>query len=372
MPTPQYELGERIDEIAAVNAGGDHCLTIAIPPDDSVGATLERVEEAHADAEYIHTEEADKALIETLDRAQHLLHRYEESGTPENGLALYVGVVDGELVEYVFDDLPHPVTEPVYEVAAKFDVEPLEGARGESRTYGLLVVERGGAVLGRLDGDRVEHIETIESEVMGKTRAGGQSAQRFERERERQKHEFFQEVAEEAKRAFLVSSQASGDDGDQEPTIDGLLVGGTTVTIDDFLDEEVLDYRLDDLIVGGSYSVEYASDQGLHQLVERAQDALEAETERPTREALDKFFDTIENGDPVAYGREDTEEALEYDAVETLLVSDSLRADEIRSLEEAVEQEGGDVVVIPEGFDRGARFREGFGGIGAILRFPIE
>ena len=74
----------------------------------------------------------------------------------------------------------------------------------------------------------------------------------------------------------------------------------------------------------------------------------------------------------MAYGREDTEEALDYGAVETLLVSEALSTDEIHSLEREVEEEGGDLVVVPEGFDRGARFSEGFGGVGALLRFPVE
>ncbi|WP_415378982.1 Vms1/Ankzf1 family peptidyl-tRNA hydrolase [Halosimplex sp. TS25] len=379
--TTAYELADRIDELSGIDAAGDRLLTVAVPPDEPVGAALERVEEAHADAEYIHSEDADEAARSTLSQARHLLHRYEESGTPESGLVLYVGTVDGETQDWIFDDLPTPVTESVYRLDRSFDTAPLERTTGDSRTYGLLVVERGGAVLGRLDGDAVALVESIESAVMGKTRAGGQSAQRFARERERQKEAFFEEVAAEAERAFIADAGATdggaaGDATDDADTdalaVDGLLVGGTAVTVDDFLEGDNLDYRLDEAIVGGHYAVEYAGEQGLHQLVDRASDDLEAAAERPAREALDDFFDALGADEPVVYGPEETAEALDYGAVETMLCSAALPAEEIREWEARTDEEGGETVVVPDGFDQGARFREAFGGVGALLRFPIE
>ncbi|WP_459193102.1 Vms1/Ankzf1 family peptidyl-tRNA hydrolase [Halosimplex sp. J119] len=388
--TTAYELADRIDELSGIDASGDRLLTVAVPPDEPVGAALERVEEAHADAEYLHPEETDDAARSTLERARHLLHRYEESGTPERGLVVYVGTVDGETREWVFDDLPTPVAESVYRLDRDFDTAPLERTTGDSRTDGLLVVERGGAVLGRLDGEAISVVESIESAVMGKTRAGGQSAQRFARERERQKEEFFDEVASEAERAFLAdagggdgnaadaaadggtATETTDGDGGSALAVDGLLVGGTAVTVDDFLEGDHLDYRLDDAIVGGHYAVEYAGEQGLHQLVDRASDELEAAAERPAREALETFFDALGGDDPVVYGPEETTEALDYGAVETMLCSAALPAEEIREWEARTEEEGGETVVVPDESDRGTRFREAFGGIGALLRFPIE
>ncbi|WP_226022450.1 Vms1/Ankzf1 family peptidyl-tRNA hydrolase [Halomicrobium salinisoli] len=377
-----YAFTQRVEELAEYRAGGDHLLTLAVPPDEPVGTTLEHVEEDAAEAEYLDSGSTDEARRRALERARHLLHDYEESGTPEHGLVAYVGVVDGDLVEETFDDLPSPVDEAEFVSGNEFDTEPLERTTGESRRYGLLVVERGGAALGYLDGDAVEHVETVDSQVMGKTKAGGQSAQRFERERRRQKEEFFDEVGEEAEREFLDgrsgaagasgdAAASDGDGGDALP-VDGLLVGGTTVTVDDFLDGDHLDYRLEDA-VAGQYAVEYASERGLHQLVERAREELEAAEDRPARDALDAFFSALEDdSEPVAYGPEETREALEYGAVDTLLVSEALDADEIREFETAAEEEGGDLVVIPTGFDRGARFESAFGGVGALLRFEID
>jgi peptide chain release factor subunit 1 len=366
MPTPDYELRDRIEAVANAESDDNDLVTLAVPPEKPVGPVLERVEEEAVEAEHLDADETTRAHREALDHLRHLLHGYD--ATPENGLVIYVGVVDGDLVDHVFDDLPNPVPESVYERSNEFEIAPLETITGPSRTYGLLVVERGGAALGRLDGDQVEVVEIIDSDVMGKTRAGGQSADRFERRREEQLSDFFAEVAGEAERAFL------GEDAeDAEDAIAGLLVGGTTVTVDEFIDGGYLDHRLADLVVGDAYSVEYASEQGLTQLVEKARDAIDDAEERNVREALDRFFTAIrEDEGRVVYGREKTEGALEYGAVETTLVSAALPAKVVRELGSRTDDEGGECLVVPTDFEAGARFHEGFGGVGALLRFPIE
>jgi peptide chain release factor subunit 1 len=364
MTAPDYTLRERIEAVSNASGTENDLLTVAVPPENPIGETLERVEEDHAEAEYIDADETSKAHRAVLERAQHVLHGYDE--TPDNGLVLYVGALSGEngVTEYAFDDLSGPVREEVYEWSNEFDVEALETATEASSTYGLLVVERGGAALGTRRGDGIEVIETVESDVMGKTKAGGQSAERFARDRERQKEEFFEEVAGEAKRAFL--------DGD-EPTVDGLLVGGTTVTADEFTGGDYLDHRLQSQIVGGAFSVEYASEQGLRQLVERGRDAMADAEQESVRAALDRFREGLraDEGDEVVYGDDAVERALEYDAVETLLVSNALSVEAIETYEERTDDEGGDVVVVPSDAETGARFDETFG-VAAILRFPVD
>lgn len=53
-------------------------------------------------------------------------------------------------------------------------------AEGSAKTVGLFVVERGGAVLGLVENDDdVRVVESFDSDVMGKTETGGQSADRF-------------------------------------------------------------------------------------------------------------------------------------------------------------------------------------------------
>lgn len=251
----------------------------------------------------------------------------------------------------------------------------LHGPNSQSRAVPIRIRVRGTVAVGPGPGESTAGITPPATPV--KTKAGGQSAQRFARERERQKEAFFESVAEEAERAFLGDHDAESDSANAE--IDGLLLGGTTVTVDDFREGDHLDHRLEDRLVGDPVSVEYASEQGLQQLVEKASDRIEDEERREMREALDRFFEALHSSgsgkssdNEVVYGEEAVDDALTYDAADTVLVSASLPIDKVREFEDRATNEGGDYVVVPTDFDRGRQFHDAFGGVAARLRLPIE
>ncbi|GGL34515.1 peptide chain release factor 1 [Halarchaeum grantii] len=342
---------ERIEAVEGASADGDRLVSVAVPHDAALGPTLERVEEAHAKAEYLDGR-ASGPLKRALERAVRELHRVAE--TPEDGLVVYAGVVDGSLETYVFTDPPGRVDEGVFEHGNAFVTAPLERHGASRRTVGLVVVERGGAAVGRLDGDGVETLETFESAVPGKTRAGGQSADRFRRRREERTREFFASVGEAAGREF------------DDP--DALALGGTHVTVEAFRDGDYLPDRLAERVTG-TYAVEYAGERGLERLAAASGDA--GETHERAQRALSEFFSRLPDGD-VTYGEERVGEALDYGAVERLLIAADVDAATRERYAERADEEGGDVVVVSERVEGGARFARAFGDVGALLRFPVE
>lgn len=358
MQTTAYELRDRINQLANYRGESTELITVAVPPDKSLRAVRERIDREYAQAANIKSDQTRTHVQNALGRIRRLLHTYEE--TALNGLVIYAGVVDGELHDAVFDDFDVPVDVALYRCAAEFETTPVEQVLPPSEMYGLVVLERGRAALGRLVGDRIVSIRTFESQVMEKSRAGGQSAQRFERERNRQKHEFFEQVADAAEQTFL-----------DEPTVDGVLLGGTTITVDEFQQGDYLHHELRNRILD-VYPIEYATKQGLSQLVERAEDVLSDAERRREREALDRFFTALGQDGDVAYGAEETRTALDYGAVDVLLVSDARPPAEIRELEAATTDQGGECLVVSTDTDRGAQFDTAFGGLGALLRFRIN
>ncbi|ELY53299.1 Vms1/Ankzf1 family peptidyl-tRNA hydrolase [Natronolimnohabitans innermongolicus] len=359
MSSSSYELHERLDRLSSASADRDVLVTLAVPPDETIGEARQPVETDYAEGSQLDEQSFPKPLTDALETVRSTLNEYDE--IPEHGLAIYAGAPDGDLLTVVFDDLPVPIKESTYRHANEFDLGPLQDVTEPESTHGLLVVERGGAALGRLDGQGVDVVDTFDSNVPGKSSAGGQSAERFERDRERQKREFFDEVAERARRAFV----------DDDP-VDSVLLGGTTGTIETFREEADLDHRLEDRLTG-EFAVEYATQQGLEQLAEKGQEALEERDREDVTETLSAFFDRVGDGEePVAYGREEIDDALEFDAVETLLLSTELEADDLQELGDRTEQQGGETVVVPDDFPDGSRFAEAFDGVGALLRFPID
>jgi peptide chain release factor subunit 1 len=353
-----YELRDRIEAVRNAEGDGTELVTLSVPAEKNLQSVRQRIEGEYAGAENIKSDRTRDRVRRALGRVRRVLRRYRE--TPENGLVVYAGVIDDEMIEFVFDDLPAPVSESRYECASSFVTDPIEHVVAPSNRYGLLIVERGGAALGQVRGDRVVPIGVFESQVMGKTRAGGQSAQRFARERERQKHEFFAEVGEAAYNAFV-----------EPDLVDGLLLGGTTITLSDFTNGDHLDHRLTERTLG-TYSIDHASEQGLCELVDRGTEAILDADRKEAREGLDRFYEALGNGGAVTYGAENVDEATEYGAVDTLLLSDSLPTGTIREREERVENMGGTVLIVSTDFDRGEQLRSVFGGNAALLRFPIE
>lgn len=363
------DLHDRIEDVSNANASGPHLVTLAVPPETPIDAALERIEEEHARTEYIDADETSERVTEALERTRRILNEYEE--TPANGLVVYAGVVDAETVDYTFDDLPSPVPELQYERANEFDTDPLD-VTAEGSTYGLIVVEHGKAALGRfVDGD-VEPIEILESDTAEDNPTSGELG-----DREQVDREFFERVAERAGVEFLGENpdedrreRATPGEEDVDP-VGGVFVGGSSVTASEFLDGEYLDHRLQTRVADDAFAVGDTSGDGLEQLAEAARDHLEAAERENVRELLDEYFAELESGDEAVSGREATEEALEYEGVDTTLAAEDLPAEDLRTLEQRTISQGGEFVVVPTDVDGSDEFRDR-GDVGALVRFPVE
>jgi len=343
---------ERVEAVGDASADGDRLVTVAVAHDEERGPMLERVEEAHATAEYLDGR-ASEPLREAYEAAARALR--DVGDTPEDGLVVYAGVLDGDVETHVFADPPGRIEESRFEHGNTFVTEPLERGGAGAGTVGLVVVERGGAALGRLDETGVTTLETLDSDVPGKTRAGGQSADRFRRRREERKREFFASVGEAAGQVF------------DDP--DAVALGGTDVTVAAFQEGEHLPNRLAER-VAGTYAVAHADEHALDELASKARGEVTA-IHADAWEALESFFERLPDGE-VAYGRETVDDALTYGGVERLLVAETVPASEREAYAERVADEGGDLVVILRDVAGGDRFVEGFDGVGALLRFPVE
>jgi len=154
-----------------------------------------------------------------------------------------------------------------------------------------------------------------------------------------------------------------------------------------FTKQDALDYIRENHpdIAGKVTTVDTASvgDRGVHEVLKRgAVDEVQAET-RIAREAeaIDELMTRISAGAKAAYGIDEVAEAVEYGAVEELLVlDDRLRQEragegdwdvDANELLETVEQQGGEVTVLSGEFDPGQQLRN-LGGVAALLRYRLN
>lgn len=358
----EYDLKHTLDELRDFEGRGTELISLYVPPGTSLSTVREQIATEYAQAENIKSDRTQAHVQDALNRVKSLLQRYQQ--TPEHGLAIFAGIVDEEMVDYVFDSLPKAIPERNYICSDTFETGPLETVAAPSSSFGLIALDRNEATIGTLAGERITVHHEFESHVMGKSKAGGQSQVRFERERERQKHEFFQKVAGAAKDVFI---------DEDSPIIDGLLIGGTTITVDDFISNEYLDYRLDDALLG-TYGLSYGNKQALEELVRKADDTLSAYEDQEAKQTMDLFFDALSDASDThaTYGPKNVKQALQYGAVDTLLLSETLSRDEVDEYREIADKRGSDITFIPNSFDRGEQLVEAFGGVAALLRYDLH
>ena len=78
--------------------------------------------------------------------------------------------------------------------------------------WGVLLVRKGGFAVARLEGDRIVESKVGQRHVQGRTKAGGQSQQRFARRRDNQARQAYEAAADHAARILRPGPLVAGGD----------------------------------------------------------------------------------------------------------------------------------------------------------------
>jgi hypothetical protein len=117
--------------------------------------------------------------------------------------------------------------------AGAADVEAFTTAVVAPRTWGVLLVRKGGFAVARLDGERMAEHKIGQRHVQGRTKAGGQSQQRFARRRDNQARQAYEAAAEHAARilgAAAMKVVTGGDHAAVDEVLTDSRLRGLTVT----------------------------------------------------------------------------------------------------------------------------------------------
>ncbi|MAG38571.1 peptide chain release factor 1, partial [Candidatus Woesearchaeota archaeon] len=108
--------------------------------------------------------------------------------TPSNGLAVFSGNVterEGQQDFKVWSmETPLPLKQRLYRCDKNFVLDPLREQTEEKAIYALVVMDKRDGGIALLKGKTIVPLNKATSAVPGKTRAGGQSAARYERLRD--------------------------------------------------------------------------------------------------------------------------------------------------------------------------------------------
>lgn len=334
--------------VQTVEGSGTELVSVYIPPETDLQSMIGRISQEIADAENIKSKETRQNVQDALDRVHSILQEYRD--TPENGLVVFAGNTGDEIQSFVYDDLPIPIESKRYVCDNEFYTEDLEELYLPDEEYGIVTVTRDSGSVGRYRGSLRDTTE-VNSHVMGKSKAGGQSQARFERLRAEQKENHYKKLASVVHEYF-----------DRETEI---VLGGTNVSRAEFQD------HIPHPILG-EYSIEYAgSEESLDTLVSKASTAIEEAETREARESMEQFLERLRDDDRVTYGSAEVERAISLGAVDKLLLSTKTDRETRTELSEECEQMGGTVYTLSRSTEVGQQLSDVFGGYAALLRFDV-
>ncbi|MDP6626847.1 MAG: peptide chain release factor aRF-1, partial [Methanopyri archaeon] len=304
-----------LNKLKGMHGRGTELVTVYIPPGYEIAKISNELKQEQGTATNIKSKTTRKNVVSALERiVQHLrLH----PRPPEHGMAVFCGNVserEGQQDIQLFPVIPpFPITNKLYRCSQRFILEPLFEMLQFMDTYGLLVLDRGGATIAFLKGKRIDIIRDVKSMVPGKFRAGGQSAARFERAREGLAKDFY-------KRVGVAANEVFANIGD----IKGIIVGGPGPTKEGWMDGDFLRTEIRAKVLAVK-DTSYTGDFGIKELVERSEDVLAEAEVTHEKHLMHRFLERLGTGQPVTYGEAEVRRALEAKAVEIVLFSEKLQ-----------------------------------------------
>lgn len=355
------------------------------------------------------------SVLSAITSTLHRLKLY--SRVPPNGLVLYCGTIvtdEGKEKKVNIDFEPHkPINTSLYLCDNKFHTEALSELIETDSKFGFIVMDGHSTLFGTLAGNTRDIIHKFSVDLPKKHGRGGQSALRFSRLREEKRHNYVRKVAELAVNFFITNDKVN---------VSGLVLAGSADFKTELSQSELFDSRLQAKIIK-VVDVSYGGENGFNQAINLAADSLANLKFVHEKKLIGSYFDEIsQDTGKYCFGVSDTLKALELGAVENLLVWETLdtpryvvrdanneehvihpskdqektkeflkdpladvSADnnknemsviEVKPLVEWFTEHykdfGANLEFVTNRSQEGAQFCKGFGGIGGILRYPVN
>ena len=410
-----FRVKKTLNTLASKEGSHTELITLYVPPGKQISDALNLLREEYGTATNIKSNVTRKNVLDAITKTQQKIKLFKDPG--ENGIVIFCGALPQEgggpgteRMEAFVIVPPDPIRIFLYRCDSRFHTEHLQEMLREKETYGILLVDASDATIATLQGKRLDIVREMHSGVSGKTRAGGQSARRYERLRDMQLNEYFTRVGGHANEIFLPID-----------TLKGIILGGPGPTKYDFQKGDYLNYQLKNKILD-VIDTAYVEEQGVKEVVEKAPEIMRKVRYIEEKQIMQKFlYEVGHDTGLITYGEGEVRKALQAGMVRTLLISESLdmqrvtikcsacsyqeqqtvktqnlqtfeqslvgkpcpnckapsltiaeKQDVIDDLAQLAEYSNTDVEVISGETEEGQMLKNAFGGIAAILRFKMQ
>jgi len=385
-------------------------ISIVIPAKDDIGSVQRLLSDEIHEASCIKQHSNRIWVTAAITAALQRLRLYKR--TPSNGLILYSGVVlteDGKDKKVTFDLEPfRPINNKMYLSGNHFFTNDLKNLLQTEAIFGFIVFDGNGCLYGTLQGNSRQVLHKFNVDLPKKHGRGGQSALRFARLRLEKRHNYVRRVGELAKQLLITNDKVN---------VAGIVIAGSTDFKSELLRGDVLDPRIEAVIIRPLFDIQYGGETGFHEAIGLAASALQnVKFVQEKRLIRGLFEEMAQNTGKYCYGIEDTIQGLDMGAVETLVIWEDLplKRVHIRNPHTAEEQIayvkpedemddrlfrcpdtgveldlvenvpfvdwivehymrfGAKLEFITDKSQEGHQFCRGFGGIGGLLRYRVD
>ncbi|HSU72535.1 MAG TPA: peptide chain release factor aRF-1 [Candidatus Binatia bacterium] len=358
----RFELKKFLKELETKRGRHTELVSVWVPAGYDLVKVIQQLQDEQGTAANIKSATTRRNVQDALERmVQHLR---VVGRTPPNGLLAYSGNVserEGGIDVRVWSiEPPLPINQRLYRCDKDFKLEILHEMLQTKEIYGLVVMDARDATIAVLKGKTIVPLVKTHSEVPGKMKAGGQSAHRFQQNRELAAKQHYKKVADYMKDQFLMMEG-----------LKGILVGGPGPTKYEMVEGPFITNDVKKKIIAVK-DITYTDEFGLGELVDRSQDVLANEEIADEKKVMGRFFELLATkGELTTYGEASTRKALEMGAVDTLLLSESLSDDKIDEFEAIAKNYSTTVKIISTETREGVQLRD-LGKIASILRYAAH
>ena len=314
-----YKIRKTLQEISKFTGRGTELITVYIPKGKQLHEVITNLREEQGTADNIKSDVTRTHVVDSLSRVLQRLKLYKK--TPERGLVIFCGALPrekggplgSEIIKVFEIDPPKDLKTFLYRCDDHFHVDILKDMLKDDNLIGFLAIDAKDAGWGLLYGDKVQVLKETSSGVAGKHRQGGQSAKRFQKLREMELTYYFNRIAQITREYFI----------DIYP-IKGLIVSGPGPTKEEFVNDNYLEYRLQDMIIS-TIDASYAGSEGVREAFDKSSDILSNFRLVEEKQIVEKLFKQINSNSGLgAYGLNEVINYLKNNVVDTIIVTDKI------------------------------------------------
>ena len=321
-----YKIRKTIEELSKIAGRGTELITVYIPKGKQLHEIITILKEEQGTADNIKSDLTRTHVVDSLSKVVQRLKLYKK--TPERGLAIFCGALPreeggppgSEVVKAFEIDPPKDMQTFLYRCDDHFHVDILKNMLKDENMIGFLAVDAKDAGWGLLHNDKIEVLKETSSGVAGKHRQGGQSAKRFQKLREMELTYYFNRLATITREYFI----------DIYP-IKGLVISGPGPTKEEFINNNYLEYRLQNMIIA-TIDASYSGSEGIREAFAKSSDILSNFRLVEEKQIVEKLFNEINNNTGLGiYGLDDIINHLKNNIVNKIIITDNTELYRIES-----------------------------------------